>query len=76
MNARDVTRELLKVQRERDQLRADVCRYRDKLLECAKECKECGGTGCVEDVVEHPRFGPQVQTIPCEWCLDIRTLLE
>lgn len=81
---------LIRVEKQRDQLakealdlavqlrtlRAENLRYRDKLLELAAGCKSCQGTGCVEDVVEHARFGPQVQTIECESCLDIRTLLE
>lgn len=61
--------------KEKVALQVTICRMRDKLLELAKECAECGGTGCKEDVVEHAAFGPQVQTIDCESCLDIRELL-
>lgn len=47
---------------------ADNLRMRDKLLELAKDCAECGGTGCVT-----VGFGERVD--PCPDCEDIRELL-
>lgn len=58
-------RKLVLIERERDLAREEALRYRDKLLELAKECAQCDGTGlCTEDV------------IPCSKCCDIRELLE
>jgi hypothetical protein len=45
MNARDALTKLVVVERERDQLREVNCTLRDKLLEIAKECSKCRGTG-------------------------------
>ena len=62
----DVTRQLLAVERERDQLREQVCRLRDKLLELAKDCDDCDGTGL------QTIYG---ETEDCPACHDIRELL-
>lgn len=52
---------------------ADHLRARDKLLEIAKECASCGGTGCV--TIKHlPPYPDTVE--PCGDCLDIREVLE
>jgi hypothetical protein len=67
---------LLLVERERDDLRVVNVKLRNKLLEICAACESCGGSGCVEDIVQHARFGPQVQVIPCEACLDIREVLD
>lgn len=55
-------------------LRAENVKLRDKLLELAKDCSECGGTGCVT-VTEWqvPAFG---KVLPCPDCEDIRELLK
>jgi hypothetical protein len=45
---------------------AEVCKLRDKLLEVAKECKDCDGAG-VQTI-----FG---ESGPCPACEDLRELL-
>ncbi len=45
----------------------EVAALRGKLAECAKECAECGGTGCVP--------APNNTTAPCPDCADIREFL-
>lgn len=53
---------------------ADNLRMRDKLLELAKECAGCGGTGVVTEshlVRRHER----VRQVPCSDCEDIREIL-
>lgn len=72
--------ELLSAQRERDQLRVVNSKLRDKLLELAKECSSCGGTGVVT-VMAPPdsRLYSGVlisREQPCGDCLDIREVLE
>jgi hypothetical protein len=69
----DLTTRILAVERERDQLREVNCRLRDKLLEFAKDCEPCHGTGVITVDDEHaPAFG---RTLPCYACEDIRELL-
>lgn len=49
---------------------------RDKLLEVAKECAECSGTGCV-DVIHTTDDGRQHSvTADCPACADIREVLQ
>lgn len=45
-------------------------RLRGKLLELAKECAECNGTGCTT-----VRMSEAEQVVPCVACLDIREIL-
>jgi phage FluMu protein Com len=52
---------------------SDNLRMRDKLLECAKECGECGGTGVVK--IQREANGQWIET-ECPQCLDIREILE
>lgn len=49
---------------------------RDKLLEVAKACEECGGTGCVD--VLHRGLNNRLHSVSedCPECLDIRALLQ
>lgn len=49
-------------------LREANCRLRDKLLEIAKGCPECGGTGIIN-------FGKPPIIDDCPACLDIREIL-
>jgi hypothetical protein len=52
---------------------AEVCKLRDKLLEIAKNCDHCGGTGMVPVKEEHQAaFG---RVIECDECEDLRELL-
>lgn len=54
---------------------ADICaqnvRLRDKLLEIAKACTTCGGTG----VVTFAAIGGPTYQHPCDDCEDIRETL-
>lgn len=69
----DCHAQLLLAQRERDRALAECFKLRDKLMECAKECSECGGTGL--HTVSFPETaGAQLQE--CPECADIRSLLE
>lgn len=70
----DLNAKLLTVQRERDQLREVNSKLRDKLLELAKECAECGGTGCIS--VRPQDEAVWGRTLPCPDCEDIRSILE
>lgn len=70
----ELTRKLLIVERERDQLREENVRYRDKLLSWAAECAECGGTGCIS--VRPQDEAVWGRTLPCPDCEDIRSILE
>jgi hypothetical protein len=65
----ELTRKVLLLEKERDQLREINLKLRDKLLELAKECDPCGGTGCVKTDCE------PIMVIDCPACLDIRELL-
>jgi hypothetical protein len=68
--------ELLSAQRERDQLRVVNSKLRDKLLELAKECSGCNGTG-VHTVRGFERRGQALERQePCRDCADIRAVLE
>ncbi|HEY3679005.1 MAG TPA: hypothetical protein VGL45_09815 [Bradyrhizobium sp.] len=53
---------------------ADHLRARDKLLEIAKECASCGGTGCVTVRYEYNEISRD-RVEPCGDCLDIREVL-
>jgi hypothetical protein len=64
----DLNAKLLLAERERDRALAEVFKLRDKLLEIAKECSECGGTGIVN-------FGKPPIIDDCPACLDIREVL-
>jgi len=68
----DLTARLLQVQRQRDQLRMENLRLRDKLLEWAAECASCDGKGVVT-IIENIAM-PGRQEV-CGDCLDIRELL-
>jgi transposase len=64
---------IVQLERQRDELQLLNFKLRDKLLEIAKECSECGGTGCVtlgEDRIVTTRV------VPCPDCADIRQALE
>jgi hypothetical protein len=51
-----------------------VCKLRDKIMEFAKDCEPCGGTGIITVKDEDaPAFG---RTLPCYACEDLRELLE
>ena len=63
----DAIAKQLLAERELAACRAENLRYRDKLLECAKECSECGGTGVVTFAAN--RVGD------CPDCADLRELL-
>lgn len=54
---------------------SDNIRLRDKLLSIAKECAECGGTGCrtVQVEIEGEPLYERVED--CAVCLDIREAL-
>lgn len=52
-------------------LREANCRLRNKLLEIAKECASCGGTGCATPYADRPDI-----VLPCPGCEDIRAILE
>lgn len=70
--------QLLAIQRERDALREANCKLRDKLLELAKECSSCGGTGCVTVVVTtvwDTDDEPRTRVEDCGDCVDIREVL-
>lgn len=70
---------LLCVERERDRARAENLKYRDKLLELAKCCAECHGTGLStgyenidpDDITK----GCRQVTSECDECADIRSVL-
>lgn len=65
---------------ENQKLRDQICRLRDKLLELAKECASCDGTGLASEIeYQHTREGrtqTAVRTVECETCRDIRAALE
>jgi len=70
--------ELLAAQRERDQLREVNSKLRDKLLELAKECASCGGTGVVTVMVTtawDDDGRPCERAEPCGDCADLREVL-
>jgi hypothetical protein len=73
----DHNRKLLALERERDSLREANCRLRDKLLECAKECERCHGTGLVTIHFPGNEGVPawDADDQPCEECRDIREVL-
>lgn len=51
-----------------------LSRCRDKLLEVAKGCKSCGGTGVVSVMTR--RRGAEIERqIPCDDCEDLRECL-
>ena len=60
---------------ERNQLREVNSRLRDKLLEIAKECSSCGGTGVVTVRYEYNGISRD-RAEPCGDCLDIREVLD
>jgi hypothetical protein len=60
---------------ERNQLREVNCQLRDKLLELAKECSSCGGTGVVTVRYEYNEISRD-RVEPCGDCLDIREALD
>lgn len=51
-----------------------LIRCRDKLLELAKACKSCDGTGLVTTMTRR-RGAPVERAIDCEDCIDIRECL-
>jgi hypothetical protein len=78
MNVRDALAKLVVAERERDSLREVNCKLRDKLLECAKECARCHGTGLVTIHFEGNEGAPEwdADDQPCPECEDIRAVLE
>lgn len=68
MTVREDLQKLLIVERERDSAREENVRLRNKLLECAKQCTECDGTGVITYAAN--RIGP------CPDCADIREVLD
>lgn len=70
---------LIQLERERDTLRAENVKLRNKLLEVAKECSGCEGTGVVTVMREpdsHLYSGVLIsREEPCGDCLDIREAL-
>jgi predicted nucleic acid binding AN1-type Zn finger protein len=66
---------LIKVERERDALVLVNFKLRDKLLELAKQCNECDGTGCVTKRWLDQHFQPQERVEDCPKCHDIRSVL-
>jgi len=72
----DTLAKLVLAERERDAAREEALRYRDKLLECAKECSRCDGSGLVTisgGGSGDPEWDADDQ--PCPECADIRELL-
>jgi hypothetical protein len=67
----ELNRKVVRLERDRDQLREQVCRLRDKLLEYANECIGCDGKGVVT-VVD----GEAERVELCGECADLRELLE
>jgi hypothetical protein len=65
----DLTRKVILLERERDQLREVNCKLRDKLLEICNDCDPCGGTGCVKTDCD------PIMVVDCPACLDIRGVL-
>jgi hypothetical protein len=57
------------------QLRAENSRLRDKLLELANECTDCGGTG-VQTIFTFRELTAEERQQPCDACADIREVLE
>lgn len=59
------------------QQRAENERLRAKLLELAKDCEQCSGTGCV-DIIHRSPISGRLHSMPddCPGCLDIRELLQ
>jgi hypothetical protein len=57
---------------------AVVCKLRDKLMELAKECEHCDGTGIVTQHNGHTWAGPHDEGTAedCPACADIRMVLE
>jgi len=66
MNRIDATRQLLACQIDCANLREINNKLRDKLLELAKECSDCDGTG-LQTILGEPG--------PCPACEDIREVL-
>lgn len=69
----DLTVKLLKAERERDDLRQINMKLRDKLLEIAKDCHVCDGTGLTS--VRPQDEAVWGRTLPCPECEDLRDLL-
>ena len=68
--------QLLLIQRERDALRIENVRLRDKLLELANQCDKCDGAGVVNELKDPawPYLG--YRQVPCPKCEDIREVLK
>lgn len=70
---------IVQLERERDILRDENVKLRNKLLEVAKECSSCNGTGVVTVMREpdsHLYSGVLIsREEPCGDCLDIREVL-
>ena len=73
MNRIDATRQLLACQIDCANLREINNKLRDKLLEWARNCQPCGGTGC--ETIRNDD-GLTVAVLPCPKCHDIREVLE
>jgi hypothetical protein len=77
---------IVMLERERDALRAMNLRLRDKLLEYAKKCERCRGTGSVMDQVRTVKFSNTLTGLPpgvlagrwrpCPDCQDLREVLQ
>lgn len=77
---------IVKIERERDDLQRANFKLRDKLLEFAKSCARCGGTGMQTDYVDdgnrlipegdRRRDTGRAVTRECKDCADIREVLE
>jgi rubrerythrin len=67
MTDKKITQQLI-AERERDVLRAENVRLRDKLLNLAKNCGYCGGIGTLHSKVKPPE--------PCPVCSHIRAVLK
>lgn len=77
MTRLDLTHKLLILEKERDELREENVKLRNKLLELANQCQSCDGVGVVTVMVPRPLYRGVVvsREEPCGDCHDIRELL-
>jgi hypothetical protein len=75
MNRTDTVGRIIQLERERDDLVRTNFKLRDKLLELAKQCNKCDGTGCVTKRWLDGYFKPQERVEDCPKCHDIREVL-
>lgn len=75
----DALARLLLAERERDSARDENVKLRNKLLDIAKQCETCGGTGVVtrniRPALEANHGIAVTREVECLDCLDVRELL-